>query len=96
MKKEKIEELWNNNLQDVFDYEWNEYGKEFTFDSFTEAINQAELEWYKGLYEKLEDLKDYDSVRRILNAIEDYHNEIQSKIKELENGHSYLELKNEH
>ena len=93
MKPEKIEELWNNNLQDVFNYEWNEYGKEFTFDSFTQAINQAELEWYRKLENKLNELWGAES---ILYGFVDYRNEVRNKIKELENGHSYLELKNEH
>ena len=81
MKPEKIEELWNNNLQDVFNYEWNEYGKEFTFDSFTEAINQAELEWHRGLDKKLNDLWNAEGM---LNEFVNYRNEVLEKIKELE------------
>ena len=45
---------------------------------FTQAINQAELEWYKKLEKKLESII-YKS------DLDDYHNEIQNKIKELEN-----------
>ena len=45
---------------------------------FTQAINQADLEWYKKLEKKLESII-YKS------DLDDYHNEIQNKIKELEN-----------
>ena len=84
MKIEKIEELWNNNLIDAYNDEMHEYDKEFTFNSFQNAINQAELQWYKKLDKKLDDLTDYDSVHRLLDAINNYQAEIQNKIKELE------------
>lgn len=80
MKKEKIEELFKEHC-DLYCS-----GREFMdLEHFTQAINRAELEWYKKLDKKLDDLTDYDSVRRILDAINRYQAEIQNKIKELEN-----------
>ena len=84
MTKKKIEELYRQHLHRETDC----YGTYVAMDilDFTQAINQAELEWYKELDKQLDDLTDYDSVRRILDAINRYQAEIQNKIKELENG----------
>ena len=82
--------MGTNEIQELFD----KHTVELTYtdntmrvmneDAFTNAINQAELEWYKELDKQLDDLTDYDSVRRILDAINRYQAEIQNKIKELE------------
>ena len=81
MKTEKIEELFEKHLSTICGYA--DCYVLFRED-FADAINQAELEWYKKLDSKLDDLTDYDSVRRLLDAINRYQAEIQEKIKELE------------
>ena len=50
---------------------------------FTQAINQAELEWYKKLEKKLDKIAylHYEDIPRETRL---YLNEIQNKIKELE------------
>ena len=53
---------------------------------FTEAINQAELEWYKKLEKKLSNMRFSIYGLDYLKEFKMYHNEIQNKIKELENG----------
>lgn len=76
MKKEKIKQLFDNNA-DIMN------GVRVLFDTdFTKAINQAELEWYKKLDNKL------DGIAISLDTIGefwDYRNEIKDKIKELGN-----------
>ena len=74
MKKEKIEELWDNNSIEH---------DEMNFDGFTKAINQAELELYERLDYNMECIS---LVSDIKEPFEIYHKEIKEKIKELENG----------
>ena len=52
------------------------------FEEFTKAINQAELEWYKELDKNLYDCGSYGRIGKFY----EYRDEIQNKIKELENG----------
>lgn len=78
MKTEKIEELFDKHA--IFDdYRCNYI---MCLDEFFDAINQAELEWYKKLDNKL------DGIAISLDTIGefwDYRNEIKDKIKELGN-----------
>ena len=79
MKKERIEELFIPNA--AFSY----CGAEMMdIEDFTNAINQAELEWYKKLEKKLDKIAylHYEDIPRETRL---YLNEIQNKIKELEN-----------
>ena len=79
MKKEKIEELFKEHC-DLYCS-----GREFMdLEHFTQAINQAELEWYKKLEKKLNGIAylHYEDIPRETRL---YLNEIQNKIKELEN-----------
>ena len=85
MKIEKIEELFEKHSP----FRTLDYGNDNVMDleDFTDAINQAELEWYKKLEKKLDKIET-DSVQgdnSALVGLIDYHFEIQNKIKELEN-----------
>jgi hypothetical protein len=77
VKTEKIAELWNNNLIDAYNDEIHEYDKEFTFNSFQNAINQAELEIYREVIDNLRQVN-------MQSDVKEYIREIQNKIKELE------------
>lgn len=83
MKEEKIEELLMENA--TFSY----CGAEMMdLEDFAQAINKAELEWYKELLDKLEFI--YGSDLKVFGTIIDknannYYKEIQNKIKELGN-----------
>ncbi len=87
MKKEKIEELYGKNATELIDaYDCYGCAYEATYmrrDGFTQAINQAELEWYKKLSMRLELILDDDST---IHELVYYIDETQNKIKELENG----------
>ena len=79
MKKEKIEELFIANA--AFSY----CGAEMMdIEDFTQAINQAELEWYKRLERKLNEIG-YSRHQDVELIVRLYHVEIQNKIKEMEN-----------
>ena len=80
MKKEKIEELYCAN-QTEFTYE-DDLLAEMTLTDFTNAINQAELEWYKELEKKLNKINQGNTIAFDLDY---YQTEIQNKIKGLEN-----------
>ena len=77
MKTEKIEELFENNA--TIDYTtgrqlMNQY-------QFTNAINQAELEWYKKLENHLSQMIEREN---FAYDVRFYCEGIQNKIKELE------------
>ena len=74
MKKEKIEELY-----DIHTSEPNA----MNLNDFAYAINQAELEWYKRLERKLNEIG-YSRHQDVELIVRLYHVEIQNKIKELE------------
>ena len=82
MKTEKIEELWNKHSS-----EWHSDAECLMNKlEFTDAINQAELEWYEKLDKKLDKIET-DSVQgdnSALTGLIGYRFEIQNKIKELE------------
>ena len=80
MKKEKIEELYCAN-QTEFTYE-DDLLDEMTLTDFTNAINQAELDWYKELEKKLNKINQGNTIAFDLDY---YQTEIQNKIKGLEN-----------
>ncbi len=94
MKKEKIEELYGKNATELIDaYDCYGCAYDATYmrrDGFTQAINQAELEWYKKLEKRLGTLFEFQIVAlsndEIAHETYKYYNEIQNKIKELENG----------
>jgi len=81
MKKEKIEELFESNST------CDTYLNFMVFDEFMQAINQAELEWYKKLEKRLNQIM--KNARQGGNStmvgVTGYQFEIQDKIKELEN-----------
>ena len=80
MKKEKIEELFKEHC-DLYCS-----GREFMdLEHFTQAINQAELEWYKKLGNKLNNIADNGDIDNVLKGFYMYIEETQNKIKELEN-----------
>lgn len=85
MEKDKIKELFQKHHSTCYDAMEARHVKVLLPVDFTQAIDQAEkemkLEWYKEL-EK--DLYDYGSYGRIGKFYE-YRDEIQNKIKELEN-----------
>lgn len=74
MKKEKIEELFYKHTEDIVIMD---------LEQFTKAINQAELEWYKKLEDRLLRMNCY-VYRVISERLDEYIFEIQNKIKELE------------
>ena len=79
MKKEKIEELFEENST------WNTDQNYMDFDEFVGAVRQIEselkLEWYKELYRKLyKIIFSYETGKLTM----EYYSEIQNKIKELE------------
>lgn len=84
MKKEKIEELFESNSSDLFDVDKVEYIKKLDLEDFTQAINQAELEWYKKLNIKLYSTVRFENPTFTHDRMIIYQNEIQNKIKELE------------
>lgn len=75
MKKEKIEELFNQNALN-----YSRGDQLMDVEEFTSAINQAELEWYKKLEEQLIHL---ENSPRHSGEYLNYREEIQGKIKEL-------------
>ena len=85
MKKERIEELFESNST------CDTYLNFMVFDEFVEAVRQIEselkLEWYKKLEKKLQLIMESTPFNPIvnMNTLTDYFNEIQNKIKELEN-----------
>ena len=80
MTKKKIEELYRQHLHRETDC----YGTYVAMDilDFTQALNQAELEWYKKLEKNLCSILDDNDIACDLY---NYHKEIKNKIKELEN-----------
>ena len=77
MKKEKIEELFNSNA-DIMN------GVRVLFDTdFAQAINQAELEWYRFLQMKMTVISISNSFY-LRQELQGYRDEIKNKIKELE------------
>lgn len=87
MKKEKIEELYGEHVTELTDA-YARYGDVYEywsmrFEDFTNAINQAELEWYKKLEKKLNEIG-YSRHQDVELIVRLYHVEIQNKIKELE------------
>lgn len=84
MKKEKIEELFIANA--AFSYCG---AGMMDIDDFTQAINQAELEWCDELEKNLSVWLSSSKMATDTHiAIAHYRNKIQSKIKELKNGRS--------
>ena len=83
MKKEKIEELYCAN-QTGFTYE-DDLLAEMTLTDFTNAINQAELEWYKKLKKKIGGILVNLYSPTVHQDLEKYFIEIKKKIKKLEN-----------
>ena len=84
MKKEKIEELFNQNALN-----YSRGDQLMDLEEFTSAISQVELEWCDELEKNLSvwlssSMMETDSHI----AIAHYRNKIQCKIKELKNGHS--------
>ena len=79
MKQEKIKELFRNNSGEN-DYRY----PTMDIDNFTQAINQAELEWYKKLEKKLANMKFSIYGLDYLKEFKMYQTEIRNKIKELE------------
>ena len=79
--------MGTNEIQELFD----KHTVELTYtdntmrvmnaDDFADAINQAELEWYKKLDNDLYDCGSYGRIGKFY----EYRDEIQNKIKELEN-----------
>ena len=79
--------MGTNEIQELFD----KHTVELTYtdntmrvmneDAFANAINQAELEWYKKLDKDLYDCGSYGRIGKFY----EYRDEIQNKIKELEN-----------
>ena len=83
MKKEKIEELWDNHRITALVEEFDEIWELMFFEHFKNAIIEAEYEWYKKLEKKLDKIAylHYEDIPRETRL---YLNEIQEKIKELE------------
>ena len=81
-----------NQIQELFDKHTIELTytdntmRVMNVDDFAEAINQAELELYKKLEKKLSNMRFSIYGLDYLKEFKMYHNEIQNKIKELENG----------
>ena len=84
MKKEKIEELWNNHRTTALVEDFDEIWELMFFEHFKNAIIEAEYEWYKKLEKKLDRIAylHYEDIPRETRL---YYNEIKEKIKELEN-----------
>lgn len=82
MKTEKIEELWNKNSSEGH----SDIECLMDIDEFTDAINQAELEWHKKLEKKLGKILVNLYSPTVMYDTTAYYREIQNKIKELENG----------
>jgi DUF438 domain-containing protein len=80
MKTEKIEELFENHSP----FRTLDYSNDNVMDleDFTGAINQAELEWYKKLESHLSQMIEREN---FAYDVRFYCEEIQNKIKELEN-----------
>lgn len=87
MKKEKIEELWNNHRTTALVEEFDGIWELMFFEHFKNAIIEAEYEWYKKLEKKLAlILKNaMQGGNSSLVGVTGYRLEIQDKIKELEN-----------
>lgn len=88
MEKDKIKELFQKHHSTCYDAMEARHVKVLLPGDFTQAINQAEkemkLEWYKGLEKKLDSITD-GTKNYVVDNVCDYLNEIQNKIKELEN-----------
>ncbi len=80
MKIEKIEYLYRGNSQYIT-AGYDEF-RIMDIDNFTNAINQAELEWYKKLEHHLSQMIEREN---FAYDVRFYWEEIQNKIKELEN-----------
>ena len=87
MKKEKIEELYGEHVTELTDA-YDRYGDVYEywsmrFEDFTNAINQAELEWYKKLHTKLNTIFSQPTAKGVERELSKYIIEIEEKIKEL-------------
>lgn len=82
MKKEKIKQLFDNNSSESV---WDDGQRKgfLYYEDFAHAINQAELEWYKKLEDRLLRMN-CDVYRVISERLDEYIFGIQNKIKELE------------
>ena len=87
MKKERIEDLWNNHRTTALVEEFDGIWELMFFEHFKNAIIEAEYEWYKKLEKKLQLIMESTPFNPIvnINPLTDYFDEIQNKIKELEN-----------
>ena len=81
MKTEKIHELFDKYGHPRFIE--TGYDDFMDLEDFTDAINQAELEWYKKLESHLSQMIEREN---FAYDVRFYCEEIQNKIKELENG----------